>query len=82
MNITAKELSGEHIGKTVTLTLEQETYTAPLAEVVHGSETETIVGAGNHVWRKIIYPRIAITIGSATFQDVPADTLITIQEEK
>lgn len=67
MNITAKELSGVHIGKAITvildgLHLETERHTGILYAVSHGSRL------------------VSVTLGIARIEGIPHDTPITIQE--
>ena len=84
MNITAKELSGVHVGKTITvildgLYLQTERYTGTLHALSHESETERV---GNEYYTARIDTRnyVDITLGIARIKGIPHNTPITIQE--
>lgn len=79
MNITAKELSGEHIGKTVTVQFRRSNVNGVLDAIKH--EQETILQDLNgepirtEQW-------VELTIGGITQNAIGAGTPITIQEAK
>ena len=87
MNLTAQQLSGEHIGKTVSVIVQDaffrdETHTGTLRAVTHETESETIRGGGNHVWRTTVGQYVDLTIGNARINRISTNTPITIQEEQ
>ena len=85
MKLTAKELSGQHIGKTISVTVQDaffrnEIHTGTLRAVTHEAETETIRGGGNHVLRTTVGQYVDLTISNARINRISTDTPITIQE--
>jgi len=76
MKITARQLSGEHIGKMITVHHYRGTYTGELDSVQHHRETESI----SH-FRTETSRWARLQVGAAELDHVPEDTPITIREE-
>lgn len=76
MNLTAQQLNGTHLGKTVTVHHHQGTYTGELDSVEHHRETESI---GHH--RTDTDQWVSMCVGVAEIGHVPTNTPVTILEE-
>ena len=78
MNLTVKELSGQHIGKTVTVEYRRSTVTGELDKIEHEREITASGWGGNPV----AYQYWAtLTIGGIVQNAIGGNTPITIQED-
>ncbi|WP_417372996.1 hypothetical protein [Glutamicibacter protophormiae] len=78
MNLTAKELSGKHIGKTITVEYRRSTVTGELDKIEHEREITASDWGGNpaayQYWA-------TLTIGGIVQNAIGGNTPITIQED-
>ena len=81
MNITAKELSGEHIGKTIGVPKERATISGVLEEFQWEVDIEEITnGLGEVLKRAVVSKEIRLNIGGYEIWLQDENTPITIQE--
>lgn len=81
MNITAKELSGEHIGKTIGVPKERATISGVLEEFQWEVDIEEITnGLGEVLKRAVISKELRLNIGGYEIWLQDENTPITIQE--
>ncbi|WP_190264868.1 hypothetical protein [Glutamicibacter nicotianae] len=81
MNITAKELSGEHIGKTIGVPKERATISGVLEEFQWEVDIEEITnGLGEVLNRAVVSKEIRLNIGGYEIWLQDENTPITIQE--
>lgn len=77
MNITAQQLSGEHIGKTITVQFRRSKVTGELDEIKHTRETTHADYGG----RSIRTERwVTLTIGGIEHNAIGPENQIEIQE--
>lgn len=74
MNLTAQQLNGTHLGRTVTVHHHQGTYTGELDRVEHHRETESIghYQTDTDKW-------VALCVGVAEIEHVPINTPVNMQ---
>lgn len=81
MNITAKELSGLHIGKTISVPKERATISGVLEEFQWEVDIEEITnGLGEVIKRAVVSKEIRLNIGGYEIWLQDENTPITIQE--